>query len=42
MNELPLHLLNMRSLTRDHIEKLIQRANYFLTQGMEKNSVFEH
>ncbi|MFK3616605.1 hypothetical protein WJ883_03155, partial [Coxiella burnetii] len=25
MNELPLHLLNMRSLTRDHIEKLIQR-----------------
>lgn len=41
MNELPLHLLNMRSLTRDHIEKLIQRANYFLTQGMEKNSVFE-
>ena len=37
----PLHLLTMRSLTHNHIEKLIQRANYFLTQGIEKNTMFD-
>ena len=38
---LPLHLLTMRSLTHNHIEKLIQRANYFLTQGIDKNAMFD-
>ena len=41
MHKLPLHLLNIRSLTRYHIQKLIQRANHFLTHGVEKNNVFE-
>ncbi|WP_211924198.1 aspartate carbamoyltransferase catalytic subunit [Coxiella endosymbiont of Amblyomma nuttalli] len=40
MGKLPTHLLSMQSLTRDHIEAILQRANYFLNSAVKNNAIF--
>lgn len=41
IRKLPAHLLSIKSLTRDHIETVLQRANYFLNSAIENNSIFD-
>ena len=41
IRKLPAHLLSIRSLTRDHIETILQRADYFLNSAVKNNAVFD-
>ena len=41
IRKLPTHLLSIKSLTRDHIETILQRADYFLNSTIEKNAIFD-
>lgn len=41
IRKLPAHLLSIKSLTRDYIKTILQRANYFLNSAVEKNAIFD-
>lgn len=41
IKKLPAHLLSIKSLTRDHIETILQRADYFLNSAVKNNAIFD-
>lgn len=41
IGKLPDHLLSIKSLTRDHVETILQRADYFLNSTIKNNAIFD-
>lgn len=41
IRKLPAHLLSIKSLTRDHVETILQRADYFLNSTVKNNTIFD-
>ena len=41
IRKLPAHLLSIQSLTRDHVETILQRADYFLNSAVENNAILD-